>query len=42
MIAANSVVTKDIPDYSVAAGAPAVIKKQYDLESKKWISVKKH
>jgi acetyltransferase-like isoleucine patch superfamily enzyme len=42
VIAANSVVTKDIPDYSVAAGAPAVIKKQYDLESKKWISVKKH
>lgn len=35
-IGANSVVTKDIPDYCVAVGAPARIIKRYNFESKKW------
>lgn len=40
VVAANSVVINDIPDYCVVAGAPAVVKKQYNLELGKWISVK--
>lgn len=39
VVAANSVVLSDIPDYSVAAGSPAVVKKRYDLNSKQWIKV---
>lgn len=38
LIAANSVVTKDIPDYSIAAGAPARIIKRYDGVAKEWQS----
>lgn len=37
VIGANSVVTKDIPDYSVAVGAPARVVKQYDFEKKGWV-----
>ena len=36
VIAAGSVVTKDIPDYCVAAGAPAKIIKKYNPETSKW------
>ena len=36
IVAAGSVVTKNIPEYSVAAGNPARILKQYDFESKIW------
>ena len=36
VIGANSVVTKDIPDYSIAVGAPAKIIKQYDFYENKW------
>lgn len=36
VIAANSVVTSDIPDYCIAAGAPAKIIKQYNTETCKW------
>lgn len=36
VIGANSVVTKDIPDYSIAVGAPAIIIKQYDFYANKW------
>lgn len=36
VIGANSVVTHDIPDYSIAVGSPAKIIKRYDFESKKW------
>lgn len=36
IIGAGSVVTKDIPDYSMAVGNPAKIIKKYDLQSKKW------
>ena len=39
VIAANSVVTKDIPDYCVAAGVPARVIKQYNFEKHKWESV---
>lgn len=36
VIGANSVVTKDIPDYCVAVGAPAKIIKRYDFETQSW------
>lgn len=36
VIAAGSVVTHDIPDYSVAAGVPAKVIKTYDSASKQW------
>lgn len=36
VIGAGSVVTKNIPPYSVAVGNPAKIVKQYNLENKKW------
>lgn len=36
VIGANSVVTKNIPDYSVAVGTPAKIIKQYNFETKQW------
>jgi acetyltransferase-like isoleucine patch superfamily enzyme len=36
VVAANSVVTRSIPDYSLVAGLPARIMRQYDLETKTW------
>ncbi len=36
VIGSNSVVTKNIPDYCVAVGSPAVIIKRYNFETKKW------
>lgn len=36
VIGANSVVHRDIPDYSVAAGSPAVIIKRYDSARGEW------
>ena len=36
VIGANSVVTKDIPDYCVAVGSPAVVVKRYNTINKKW------
>lgn len=38
IIGANSVVTKDIPDYSMAVGAPAKVIKRFDQDKKQWIS----
>lgn len=40
VIGANSVVTKDIPDYCVAVGAPAKVIKQYNFDNNEWICVK--
>lgn len=39
VIGANSVVTKDIPDYCVAVGAPAKVIKMYNQESNTWDKV---
>ena len=39
VIGANSVVTKDIPDYCVAVGTPARVIKRYDFEKKEWVRV---
>lgn len=38
-IGANSVVTHDIPDYSVAVGAPARVIKRYNFEAQQWEKV---
>lgn len=40
VVAANSVVTKSIPPFSVVAGNPAKIIKQYNQESQKWEIIK--
>jgi acetyltransferase-like isoleucine patch superfamily enzyme len=37
VIGANSVVTRDVPDHAVAAGAPAVILKRYDSLTRTWV-----
>ena len=37
IIGAGSVVTKDVPPYTIWAGNPAVIIKRYDFESSKWV-----
>lgn len=39
VIGANSVVVDDIPDYSIAVGAPARVIKQYDSQTKSWKKV---
>jgi len=36
VIGANSVVTKDIPDFSIAVGSPAKIIKQYNVDNSAW------
>ncbi len=36
VIGANSVVTKDIPDHCVALGAPAIITRRYNFDTKQW------
>lgn len=38
VIGANAVVTSDIPDYSVAAGVPAVVIKKFDQNSQEWVN----
>lgn len=40
IVGANAVVTNDIPDYSVAVGAPAYVIKQYNRKKKIWQNVK--
>ncbi|MCR5624740.1 MAG: acyltransferase [Lachnospiraceae bacterium] len=37
VIGANSVVTKDVGDYTMVAGVPAKVLKVYDRETKEWI-----
>lgn len=39
VIGANSVVTKDIPDYSVAVGSPARVIKRYNFDEQKWVRI---
>jgi acetyltransferase-like isoleucine patch superfamily enzyme len=39
VIGANSVVTKDIPDYCVAVGSPARVIKKYDFSTNDWLSI---
>lgn len=36
VIGANAVVTKDIPDYSIAVGIPAKVIKRYNRETGQW------
>lgn len=38
-IGTNAVVTRNIPDYSVAVGCPAVVIKKYDPFIKRWIAI---
>lgn len=39
VIGANAVVTRDIPDYSVAVGAPAKVIKTYNFGTEEWVAV---
>lgn len=39
VIGANSVVTKDIPDYCVAVGSPAKVIKKFDFTLNKWVKI---
>jgi lipopolysaccharide O-acetyltransferase len=39
IIGANAVVTKDIPDYCIAAGNPAKVIKKYNFNTRKWEKV---
>ena len=39
VIGTGSVVTKSVPDYSIAVGSPAKVVKTYDFEQKRWIKV---
>jgi serine acetyltransferase len=40
VIGASSVVTKNIPDYSIAVGSPARVIKQFDFTKNEWLFVK--
>jgi acetyltransferase-like isoleucine patch superfamily enzyme len=39
VIGANSVITSNIPDYSIAVGSPAKVIKTYDFKTKDWLKV---
>ena len=39
VVGANSVVTRDVPPYSIVAGNPARVVKQYNFEKEKWVSL---
>jgi len=39
VIGANSVVTQNIPSYSVAVGNPAKVIKQFDMKKNKWMKI---
>jgi acetyltransferase-like isoleucine patch superfamily enzyme len=41
VIGANSVVTKSIPDYSVAVGSPAIIIKKFNQAKNQWEKIEK-
>jgi acetyltransferase-like isoleucine patch superfamily enzyme len=40
VVAAGAVVTKNVPSFSVVAGNPAVVIKQYDKLTQSWIKIK--
>jgi acetyltransferase-like isoleucine patch superfamily enzyme len=40
VVAAGSVVTRDVPPYSIVAGNPARVIKQYNVETQNWEKVK--
>lgn len=40
VIGANSVVTKDVPDFGVAVGVPAVLREIFDLDKNEWVKHK--
>lgn len=40
IIGSNSVVTKSIPNYSIAVGQPAVVIKQFNFSKKQWLNVR--
>jgi acetyltransferase-like isoleucine patch superfamily enzyme len=42
VIGANSVVTSNVPDYSVAAGAPARVLERYDFETHEWVKTREY
>ena len=42
VVGANSVVTKDIPDYCVAVGSPARVVKRYCFDKDKWLKTDKN
>jgi acetyltransferase-like isoleucine patch superfamily enzyme len=39
IIGAASVVTRDIPPYSIVAGSPAKVIKRFDFEKREWVRV---
>ena len=39
VVAAGSVVTRNVPDYSMVAGSPARVIKQFDHQQKEWVRV---
>lgn len=39
VIAAGSIVTRDVPPYSIVAGNPAHLIKQYNAELKEWVKI---
>ena len=41
VIGANSVVTKSIPDYCIAVGAPARVIKRFDFSNSSWVKLNK-
>ncbi len=41
VVAACSLVNKDVPEFSVAGGNPAVLLKKYDPEKREWVREKK-
>ena len=40
IVAARAVVTKDVPAYSIVAGNPARVVKQYNFDTKQWKKIK--
>jgi len=40
VVGSNSVVTRDIPAYSVAVGIPARVIKRYEAQTEEWVSTR--